>query len=62
MTALMYKIANEPHTPIAAIRPDLPQTIDKVINRALAKRPEERFQSGAEMAAALRACGVADVR
>jgi serine/threonine protein kinase len=55
MTALMYKIANEPHTPLAAIRPDLP-AIDRIINRALAKRPDDRFQTGAEMAAALRAC------
>jgi serine/threonine protein kinase len=62
MTALMYKIANDPHTPIATIRPDLPRAVDKVINRALAKRPEERFQTGAEMATALRACGVSDAR
>jgi serine/threonine-protein kinase len=59
MTALMYKIANEAHTPFKAIRPDLPTAVDLVINRALAKRPEDRFQTGAEMAAALRTCQAA---
>ena len=56
MTALMYKIANEAHTALGAIRPDLPPAIDKLVNRALAKRPDDRFQTGAEMATALRAC------
>jgi len=55
MTALMYKIANEPHTPLASIRPDLPAAVDRIVNRALAKAPEDRFQTGAEMATALRA-------
>jgi serine/threonine protein kinase len=59
MTALMYKIANDPHTPLATIRPDLPAAVDRIVNRALAKRPEDRFQSGAEMAAALRAAHAA---
>jgi serine/threonine-protein kinase len=55
MTALMYKIANEPHTPLASIRPDVPAAVDRIVNRALAKAPEDRFQTGAEMATALRA-------
>lgn len=54
MTALMYKIANDPHTPLSSIRPDLPPSIDKIVNRALTKQSEDRFQTGAEMAAALR--------
>jgi serine/threonine-protein kinase len=55
MTALMYKIANDPHTPLSTIRPDLPAAVDRIVNRALAKLPEDRFQTGAEMSAALRA-------
>ena len=34
-------------------RPDLAVELSQVIEKALAKRPEERFQSGAQMAAAL---------
>ena len=55
MTALMYKIANDPHTPLKSIRPDLPPAVDRIVNRALAKNPDDRFQTGAEMALALRA-------
>jgi serine/threonine-protein kinase len=54
MTKLMFVIANEPHEPVTAVRPDLPAWLDPIIDRALAKDPAERFQSGAEMAAALR--------
>jgi len=54
MTNLMFVIANEPHRSITAVRGDLPPWLDTVIDRALAKDPADRYQSGAEMAAALR--------
>jgi serine/threonine-protein kinase len=54
MTKLMFVIANEPHQPVTAVRPELPVWLDPVVDRALAKNPAHRFQSGAEMAAALR--------
>ena len=56
MTGLMQQIAEAPHPPIKAIRPDLPDCVQKVIDRALAKTPENRFESGAQMAAALDDC------
>jgi eukaryotic-like serine/threonine-protein kinase len=56
MAQLMFKIANEPHPDILAIRPDVPDCLAAIINRALAKDPDERFQTGEEMAKALRAC------
>jgi serine/threonine protein kinase len=54
MTKLMFVIANEPHEPVTAARGDLPVWLDPIIDRALAKDPANRFQTGAEMAAALR--------
>ncbi|HZF31866.1 MAG TPA: protein kinase [Gammaproteobacteria bacterium] len=54
MTKLMFVIANEPHDSVTSVRPELPQWLDPIIDRALAKDPGDRFQSGAEMAAALR--------
>ena len=56
MTGLMQQIAEMPHPPLRAFRPDLPPCVDTVLNRALAKDPEERFDSGAQMAAALVDC------
>jgi hypothetical protein len=56
MTGLMQQIAEAPHPPLRAYRPDLPECVEKVIDRALAKTPEARFDSGAQMAAALEDC------
>jgi len=55
MTNLMFVIANEPHPSATSVRPDLPAWLDALFDRALAKDPADRFQTGAEMAAALRA-------
>ena len=56
MTGLMQQIAENPHPPIRALRPDLPDCVQRVIDRALAKSPDARFESGAQMAAALQDC------
>jgi CHASE2 domain-containing sensor protein/predicted Ser/Thr protein kinase len=55
MATLMFKIANEPHAPAAVLRPDLPPAINTVIDRALNKDVEQRYQRGSEMARDLRA-------
>lgn len=56
MTGLMQQIAETPHPPLRAYRPDLPACVEEIIDRALAKAPEARFESGAQMAAALEDC------
>jgi serine/threonine-protein kinase len=56
MTGLMQQIAEAPHPPLRSYRPDLPACVESIIDRALAKTPEARFESGAQMAAALEDC------
>jgi len=56
MTGLMQQIAEAPHPPVRALRPDLPACVESVIDRALAKNPDDRYDSGAQMAAALDDC------
>ncbi len=55
MAQLMFKIANEPPVDILTYNPNLPPEVADVINKALAKKVEERYQTGDEMAAAIRA-------
>ena len=56
MAQLMFRIANESHTDILTIRPDVPPCVVAIINKALAKKVEERYQTGSEMAEAIRQC------
>ncbi|MBI5437597.1 MAG: CHASE2 domain-containing protein [Nitrosomonadales bacterium] len=56
MAQLMYRIANEAHTDILSIRPDLPPCLAAIINKSLSKKNEDRYANGAEMAGALRKC------
>jgi eukaryotic-like serine/threonine-protein kinase len=56
MTGLMQQIAEAPHPPLRAFRPDLPACVENVIDRALAKDPDARYDTGAQMAAALEDC------
>jgi len=56
MTRLMNNIATEPHPSLRSIRPDLPASLDDVMDRALAKSAEDRFPNGATMAEAIRTC------
>src|SRR5207247_2455117 len=52
--ALMQRIAGEPHPPLRQIDPQIPEGFDRIMDRALAKRPQERYQKAAEMAGDLR--------
>ncbi|MDT7689411.1 MAG: eukaryotic-like serine/threonine-protein kinase [Acidobacteriota bacterium] len=52
-TGVMMKHIQEPAPSILDERKDLPASIGRVIARALAKRPEERFQSAGELYEAL---------
>jgi CHASE2 domain-containing sensor protein/tRNA A-37 threonylcarbamoyl transferase component Bud32 len=59
MATLMYKIANEAHTEINELRPDLAKQrpcVSTIINKALEKDPDQRYQSGTEMARDIQRC------
>ena len=52
--ALMQRIAGEPHPPLRQIDPEIPAGFDRIMDRALAKRPQDRYQSASEFASDLR--------
>lgn len=56
LSNLMYRIANERHREVRRIRQDLPTCATTITNRALAKDPDRRYASAAQMAQALRRC------
>ena len=56
LARLMFKITSEAPTDILSINPALPAELLAVINKSLSKTVEGRYQRGATMAAALRAC------
>ena len=56
IAVLMTKITTEDPSPVSNRRPGVPPSVDAVLFKALAKRPEDRFANGAEMAIALRNC------
>ena len=56
IAVLMTKITTEDPAPVSNRRPGVPPSVDAVLFKALAKRPEDRFTNGGEMAIALRNC------
>jgi serine/threonine-protein kinase len=56
MATLMHQIVNQNHVDVLELRPDLPPCIGPVINKALEKDREQRYQTGNEMAMDLRMC------
>jgi len=56
IAVLMTKITTEEASPISQRRAGIPPSVDSVLAKAMAKRPQDRFSCGAEMAIALRNC------
>jgi serine/threonine-protein kinase len=56
MAQLMFQITNESHADILSYNPKLPPCVVEIIDKALAKQPENRYQTGDEFAQALRRC------
>jgi serine/threonine-protein kinase len=51
---ISHAILNEFPAPLASLRPGLPPELDEIVDKALTKEPDERYQTAAEMAADLR--------
>ena len=56
IAVLMTKITTEDPAPVSSRRAGIPPSVDAVLAKAMAKRPNDRFSCGAEMAIALRNC------
>ena len=55
--AVLYAITTEEPEPITGLRVGVPVELDRIVGKALAKKPEERYQHVEEMIVDLRALG-----
>ena len=53
--AVMYLIVNQEPEPITGLRTGIPMELERITRKAMAKRPDERYQTAAELLADLRA-------
>jgi len=51
---LLHRIAGEAHRPVVQLDPHIPAVFDVILNRALAKKPGDRYQRAGDMARDLR--------
>jgi tRNA A-37 threonylcarbamoyl transferase component Bud32 len=61
LMAVAMRHVRDPVPSVRALRPDVPERVDAVVARAMAKRPEDRFGSMGELADALESC-LADIK
>jgi|APFre7841882724_1041349.scaffolds.fasta_scaffold01096_7 serine/threonine-protein kinase len=59
VTTIMHKVLQEQPLPPSTLNVQVPRAFDAVIQRALAKRPDERYQTAREFAATIRAAAEA---
>lgn len=52
--AVVYAVLHEIPVPLARARPEVPEDLDRILSRMLAKAPEERYTDAAEVLADLR--------
>jgi serine/threonine protein kinase/Tfp pilus assembly protein PilF len=52
--AIIYSIVNENHEPLARYKADVPDALQNIVNKALRKEPDTRYQSAADLLADLK--------
>ncbi|MBS1827062.1 MAG: protein kinase [Acidobacteria bacterium] len=52
--SVLFSIVQDTPPKLRQLRPDLPQDLEEIVSRCLAKNPKERWQNAAQLAAALR--------
>jgi serine/threonine protein kinase len=52
--SILYKIVNEEPPPVLELRPELPKAFERILSRALAKDPSQRYQNNMDFAYDLR--------
>jgi len=62
MTVIMHKVLNQASSPLHQFNPNLPESMQKVIDKAMAKRPEDRYQAAAEFMKALKVAAQSSVQ
>lgn len=55
--AVVYSIVHDAHQPLARYRSDVPGELQRIVDKLLRKKPDERYQSAADLVADLRALG-----
>ncbi len=53
--AMVYSILNENPQPMVSLRTEVPMELERIVSKAMAKSPDERYQRADEMLAMLRA-------
>ena len=51
--AVLYSILNDPPEPVTALRPNAPGELERILNKCLAKRADERYQTTGDLLADL---------
>jgi eukaryotic-like serine/threonine-protein kinase len=59
LTTIMHKVLQEQPLAPSTLNVQVPQAFDAVVQKALAKRPDQRFQTGREFAAAVKSAASA---
>ncbi len=53
--AVLYSIMNEPPEPITSVRTGVPPELERIVDKCLAKKADERYQTAADLVADLKA-------